>query len=145
MQLQQLAGVLPELVVNTVGVLLGGLGALGLARWQLVRQSSAERERSREHLKAVMDWTRLELGGNLELVRELERAFQRDRAGRPDLLRWATTTLRNALRQAGPAVAFYVSCCGEEDSAERVVAELEGRIAAGRGEATRARELMDTM
>lgn len=183
MQLQQLVALWPELVVNTVGVLLGGLGALGLARWQLIRQSSAERERTREHLKAVMDWTRLELEGNLELIRELERVFQRDRAGRPDLLRWAatiaealsldahaevvrgghhrrlpaeveaqllksfqaTTALRNALRQAGPAVAFYVSCCGEEDSAERVVGELEMRIAAGRGEAIRARESLNAL
>lgn len=170
----------PELVVNTVGVLLGGVGALGLARWQMRRQSSAERERSREHLKSVLDWARLELDENLELIDELQRVFQRDRAGRADLLRWAatiaealtleahaelvhgghhrrlpadlesqllrgyqaTSALRNALRQAEPAVTFYVGCCGEEDSAQRLVIELEERIETARLEVARSQQLV---
>lgn len=181
MDLQQLVGLWPELVVNTVGVLLGGVGALGLARWQMRRQTWAERERSREHLKAVLDWARLEITENLDLIAELQRVFQRDRAGRADLLRWAATiaealsleahaelvrgghhrrlpaelesqllrgyqaisALRNALRQAEPAVGIYVSCCGEEDSARRLVEELEERIRTGRLEATRSKELVE--
>lgn len=166
MPLDQLASLWPELVANTVGVLLGGIGALALARWQLRRQSSEERERNREHLKAVLDWVRLEQNENEELIEEIRRVFQRDRAARPDLLRWAatiaqaltldahaelvrgghhrrlpaeverqvfrayhaTSTLRNALRQAEPAVQFYVACCGEEEAAQRLVGELEERI-----------------
>lgn len=180
MPLEQLVHLWPELVVNAVGVLLGGIGALGLARWQMRRQSSAERERSREHLKAVLDWVRLELQENEELIEELQRVFRRDRAGRADLLRWAatiaqaltleahaellrgghhrrlpadvesqlfrayqaTSALRNGLRQAEPAVGFYVGCCGEEETAQRIVMELEERITAGRAEVSRSRELL---
>lgn len=178
MQLDQLASLWPELVANTVGVLLGGIGALALARWQLRRQSSEERARSREHLKAVLDWVRLELHENQELIEEIERVFRRDRAARGDLLRWAATiaqaftldahaelvrgghhrrlpaevesqlfrsyqatnALRNALRQAEPAVEFYVGCCGEEESAERLVGELQERVAAARTEVARSRD-----
>lgn len=183
MQLEQLISLWPELLVNTVGVLLGGVGALALARWQLRRQSSEERERSREHVNAVLDWARLELDENLELIDELQRVFERDRAARSDLLRWAatiaealrleahselvrgghhrrlpaavesqflrgyqaTSALRNALRQAEPAVNFYIGCCGEEDSAQRLVAELEERIATGRGQVARSREIIDRL
>lgn len=182
MQLEQLIALWPELVVNTVGVLLGGIGALGLARWQLRRQSWAERERDREHLKSVLDWARLELDENRELMDELQRVFRRDRAGRADLLRWAatiaealsleahaelvrgghhkrlpadlelqllrgyqaTSSLRNALRQAEPAVSFYVGCCGEEDSAQRLVVELEERLEAARSEVARSAEMVST-
>lgn len=181
MQIEPLIALWPELVVNTVGVLLGGVGAIGLARWQMRRQSSEERERSREHLKSVLDWARLELDENLELINELQRVFQRDRAGRADLLRWAatiaealtleahselvrgghhrrlpaelesqllrgyqaTSSLRNALRQAEPAVTFYVGCCGEEDSAQRLVIELEERIQTARLEVARSHRLVE--
>lgn len=183
MQLEQLASLWPELVANTVGVLLGGIGALALARWQLRRQSSEERERSREHLKSVLDWVRLEQQENQELIEEIRRVFERDRAGRADLLRWAatiaqaltleahselvrgghhrrlpaevesqvfrayqaTSALKNALRQAEPAVEFYVGCCGEEEAAQRLVRELEERIETGHAEVMRSRELIEGM
>lgn len=183
MQLDQLASLWPELVANTIGVLLGGVGALALARWQLRRQSSEEKERSREHLKAVLDWLRLELHENEELIQELRRVFLRDRAPRADLLRWAatiaqaltleahaelvrgghhrrlpaevesqlfrayqaTSSLRNALRQAEPAVEFYVGCCGEEESAQRLVAELEERVENGHAEVARSRDLVEKL
>ena len=179
--MEQLASLWPELVANTVGVLLGGIGALALARWQLRRQSAEERERSREHLKAVLDWVRLEQHENQELIEEIRRVFQRDRAARADLLRWAatiaqaltleahaelvrgghhrrlpaevesqvfrayqaTSALKNALRQAEPAVAFYVGCCGEEEAAQRLLGELEERIDTGHGEVARSRELIE--
>lgn len=181
MPFQPLIGLWPELVVNAVGVLLGGIGALALARWQMLRKSAEERERSREHLKAVLDWVRLELHENEELIDELQRVLRRDRAGRADLLRWAATiaqalsldahaellrgghhrrlpaeaeaqifrgyqamsSLRNALRQAEPAVSFYVGCCGEEDTARRVVVELAERIEAGRAEVARTRGVLE--
>ncbi len=173
----------PELVANTIGVLLGGIGALALARWQLHRRSAEERERTREHVKAVLDWARLELDENLELIEELQRVFSRDRAGRADLLRWAATigdalsleahaelvrgghhrrlpgavetqflrayqavrALRNSLRQAEPAVSFYVGCCGEEESAQRLVVELEERIDRGREQVARSREILESL
>lgn len=183
MGLDQLASLWPELVANTVGVLLGGVGALALARWQLRRQSSEERERSQEHLKAVLDWVRLEQNENVELIEEIRRVFQRDRAARSDLLRWAatiaqaltldahaelvrgghhrrlpaevesqvfrayhaTSALKNALRQAEPAVEFYVACCGEEEAAQRLVGELEERIETGHTEVARSRNLIERL
>lgn len=181
--MEQLIPLWPELLVNTVGVLLGGIGALALARWQLRRRSSEERDRSREHVKAILDWARLELDENLELIDELQRVFERDRAGRTDLLRWAATiaealrleahselvrgghhrrlpaaveaqflrgyqaisSLRNALRQAEPAVKFYIGCCGEEESAQRLVADLEERIRTGRTQVARSREIVEAL
>ena len=183
MLLDQLASLWPELVANTVGVLLGGIGALALARWQLGRQSSEERERSREHLKAVLDWVRLELHDNQELVEEIRRVFRRDRAARADLLRWAatiaqaltldahaelvrgghhrrlpaevesqvfrgyqaTSALRNALRQAEPAVNFYVGCCGEEEAAQRLVSELQERVETAHTEVARSRDRVEAL
>lgn len=183
MSVQQLASFWPELIANTVGVMLGGVGALALARWQLQRQSSVERQRSGEHLKAVLDWLRLELNENLELINELQRVFQRDRTPRTDLLRWAatiaqaltldahaelvrgghhrrlpaeietqlfrayqaTSSLRNALRQAEPAVEFYVGCCGEEESAQRLVDDLEERVTVGHEEVSRSRKLIEDL
>jgi len=183
MSVQQLASFWPELVANTVGVMLGGIGALALARWQLQRQSSVERHRSGEHLKAVLDWLRLEQNENLELINELQRVFQRDRTPRTDLLRWAatiaqaltldahaelvrgghhrrlpaeietqlfrayqaTSSLRNALRQAEPAVEFYVGCCGEEESAQRLVDDLEERVTVGHQEVSRSRRLIEDL
>lgn len=183
MQLDQLPGLWPDLISNTVGVLLGGVGALALARWQVSRKSAEERERSREHLKAVLDWLRLELHENQELIEELRRVFGRSRAARADLLRWAatiaqsltleaqaelvrgghhrrlpaevekhlfhayqaTSALRNALRQAEPAVTFYVACCGEEDAAQRLMADLDERIGTARTEVGRSRELVESL
>lgn len=173
----------PELIANTIGVLLGGIGALALARWQMRRQSAEQRERNREHLKAVLDWVRLELHENQELIEELQRVLRRDQPTRSDLLRWAatiaqaltldahaelvrgghhrrlpaevesqllkayqaTSALRNSLRQAEPAVDFYVGCCGEEEAADRVVAELEERVETGHAEVARSRELIATL
>ena len=183
MQLNEFASLWPELVANTVGVLLGGVGALALAWWQLRRKSAEERERNREHLEAVLDWLRLELHENQELMEEVRGVFERDRAARPDLLRWAatiaqaltleahaevvraghhrrlpaevesqffrayqaTSALRNALRQAEPAVDFYVGCCGEEEAADRVVADLEERVEAGLAEVARSRERVEAL
>ncbi len=183
MELDQLASLWPELIGNTVGVLLGGIGALTLARWQLRRRSSEEKERSREHLKAVLDWVTLELHENEELIREIRRVFGRDRPTRADLLRWAatiaqalaldahaelvrgghhrrlpaevesqlfrayqaTSSLRNALRQAEPAVEFYVGCCGEEEAAKRLVSDLEERVETGYAEVSRSRELIEQL
>lgn len=93
MQLEQMISLWPDLLVNTIGVLLGGVGALALAfaHWQLRRQSSEERDRNREPVKAVLDRARLELDEKLELINELRRVFNRDRAGRADLLSSAAT------------------------------------------------------
>lgn len=181
MQLDQLASLWPELVANTVGVLLGGIGALALAYWQLHRQSSEERARNREHLKAVLDWVRLEQSQNQELIEEIRRVFEQDRATQADLLRWAATiaqaltlaahaelvrgghhrrlpaeaesqvfrayqavsSLKNALRQAEPAVEFYVGCCGEEEAAKRLIGDLEERIETGHVEVARSRKLIE--
>jgi hypothetical protein len=131
----------------------------------------------------VLDWLRLEIHENQELIEELRRVFGRDRAARSDLLRWAatiaqsltleahaemvrgghhrrlpvdvegqvfrayqaTSALRHALRQAEPAVTFYVGCRGEEDAAQRVVADLEERIGTGHAEVSRSRELIESL
>jgi hypothetical protein len=151
-----------ELLVTTIGVLLGGLGAVALARWQVRHQSASERRRRKDHIASSLEWLRLELGENQELVTELRRVFERGSTPRADLLRWAgsiagalafdaqadlirsgyhrelpadrersilttyqtTSALRNMLRQAEPAVDFYVNCCGEEEAARRLVEEL---------------------
>ena len=166
-----------ELLVTTVGVLLGGLGALALARWQLRHQSASERRRTEAHLASSLEWLRLELRENEELAAELRRVFARGSTPRADLLRWAgsiaealafdaqanlirsgyhrqlpterersilttyqtTIALRNMLRQAEPAVDFYVNCCGEEQAAQRLVEELRVQTerAAAELEATR--------
>lgn len=171
----------PELAGNTVGVLLGGIGALALARWQMQRQSASDRWRSREHLMALLDWARLEVEENLDLIAELQRVFVRNSSGRADLLRWAGTigealgveaqaeliraghhrkvdvaveghllhgyqatgALRNALRQAEPAVSFYVGCCGEEEVAQGLVADLHERIEASFSHVTNARRAIE--
>jgi hypothetical protein len=56
-----------------------------------------------------------------------------------------TSALKNALRQAEPAVEFYVGCCGEEEAAQRLVGELEERIEAGHAEVARSRELVEAL
>lgn len=156
-----------ELLVNAVAVLLGGIGALALARWQMKRESAAEKQRSREHLASNLEWLWLELSENEELIAELRRVFARGSTPRMDLLRWAgsiaeaiafdaqaalirsgyhrevspdtereilrtyqvVTELRNMLRQAEPAVEFYVNCCGEESSARELVEDLHSQTA----------------
>lgn len=79
MQLEQLSSLWPELLVNTVGVLLG-IGALGIA-----------------------------------------------------------------LRQAEPAVNFYIGCGGEEESAQRLVAHLEERTQTSRSQVARSRQIVGAL
>ena len=53
--------------------------------------------------------------------------------------------LRNALRQAEAAVEFYVGCCGGEDAAQRLVSDLEERVATAAAQVTRSRERVETL
>ncbi len=160
--LEDILGLWPELLVNAVGVLIGGIGALAVARWRIQRQTATERQRDRNHIVSSLEWLWLETKENEELVTELRRVLDRGSTPRADLLRWAgsiaealsfnayadlirsgyhrrlpasaeqlilrtyqmTTSLRNTLRQAEPAVQFYVGCCGEEDAAQRLLDDL---------------------
>lgn len=49
-------------------------------------------------------------------------------------------TLRNMLRQAEPAVDFYVNCCGEESSAQRLVEDLHAQTDLALAELTATRQ-----
>jgi hypothetical protein len=54
-----------------------------------------------------------------------------------------TTALRNRLRQAEPAVDFYVNCCGEEEAAHRLVEELREETDAAVVELAATRRRLD--
>lgn len=47
--------------------------------------------------------------------------------------------------EAEPAVTFYVECCGEEEAARRLVADLVERIESGHSEIGRSRDLIEAL
>lgn len=83
----------PDFIVTFFSILLGGLVAFWIAKWQVSKQNTATILREKELLSKLFGRVKIELQNNRNRVKQLQEALGDSKNIRVDILEWAITII----------------------------------------------------